>query len=108
VPEHLRMRGFDRDLIRAGHYGQRPCEPHQQAEHMAAPTRPATYRKKSLPMRSRSLIADLDASSILLISHFFCSTAPQAFSRPDQERRSRRAETLSRLAALERPPLGWS
>ena len=104
MPQHCRMRVFDRDLIRAGHYGQRPCEPHQQAEHMAAPTRPATYRKK----RSRSLIADLDASSILLISHFFCSTAPQAFSRPDQERRSRRAETLSRLAALERPPLGWS
>ena len=32
------MRGFDRDLIRGGHYGQRSCEPHQQAEHMAAPT----------------------------------------------------------------------
>jgi hypothetical protein len=28
------MRGFDRDLIRGGHYGQRPCEPHQQAEHI--------------------------------------------------------------------------
>jgi transposase len=26
-------------LIRGGHYGQRSCEPHQQAEHMAAPTR---------------------------------------------------------------------
>jgi hypothetical protein len=22
------MRGFDRDLIRGGHYGQRSCEPH--------------------------------------------------------------------------------
>jgi hypothetical protein len=32
------MRGFDRDLIRGGHYGQRSCEPHKQAEHMAAPT----------------------------------------------------------------------
>jgi hypothetical protein len=32
------MRAFDRDLIRGGHYGQRSCEPHQQAEHMAAPT----------------------------------------------------------------------
>src|SRR5712664_3809949 len=30
------MRGFDRDLIRGGHYGQRSCEPHLQAEHMAA------------------------------------------------------------------------
>src|SRR3954453_20874645 len=32
------MRGFDRDLIRGGHYGQRSYEPHKQAEHMAAPT----------------------------------------------------------------------
>jgi hypothetical protein len=32
------MRGFDRDLIRGEHYGQRSCEPHQKAEHMAAPT----------------------------------------------------------------------
>jgi hypothetical protein len=30
------MRAFDRDLIRAGHYGQRSCEPRKQAEHMAA------------------------------------------------------------------------
>jgi hypothetical protein len=35
------MRAFDRDLIRGGHYGQRSCEPHQQAEHMAAPTNAA-------------------------------------------------------------------
>jgi len=35
------MRPFDRDLIRGGHYGQRSCEPHQQAEHMAAPTKAA-------------------------------------------------------------------
>src|SRR5215468_4567246 len=31
-------RAFDRDLIRGRHYGQRSCEPHKQAEHMAAPT----------------------------------------------------------------------
>jgi hypothetical protein len=36
------MRGFDRNLIRGGHYGQRSCEPHLKAEHMAAPTKPAT------------------------------------------------------------------
>jgi len=36
------MRPFDRDLIRGGHYGQRSCEPHAKAEHMAAPTKPAT------------------------------------------------------------------
>src|SRR5262245_36684196 len=39
------MRGFDRDLIRGGHYGQRSCEPHKQAEHMAAPTKPAGVKK---------------------------------------------------------------
>ncbi len=36
---HHRMRAFDRDLIRGGHYGQRSCEPRSQAEHMAAPTK---------------------------------------------------------------------
>ena len=33
------MRAFDRDLIRGEHYGQRSCEPHSKAEHMAAPTK---------------------------------------------------------------------
>ena len=41
------MRVIDRDLIRGGHYGQRSWEPHQQAEHMAAPTN-AAFVKKSL------------------------------------------------------------
>jgi hypothetical protein len=27
VPLHHRMRAFDRDPIRGGHYGQRSCEP---------------------------------------------------------------------------------
>ena len=26
MPSHRRMRAFDRDLIRGGHYGQRSCE----------------------------------------------------------------------------------
>jgi hypothetical protein len=39
------MRAFDRDLIRGGHYGQRPCEPHPKAEHMAAPTNAANVKK---------------------------------------------------------------
>ena len=38
MPLHRRMRVIDRDLIRGGHYGQRSCEPHLKAEHMAAPT----------------------------------------------------------------------
>src|SRR2546423_1017603 len=41
------MRAFDRDLIRGGHYGQRSCEPHAKAEHMAAPTN-AAFVKKAL------------------------------------------------------------
>jgi hypothetical protein len=39
------MRAIDRDLIRAGHYGQRPRVPHEQAEHMAAPTNAANVKK---------------------------------------------------------------
>ena len=39
------MRQFDWDLIRGGHYGQRSCEPHLKAEHMAAPTNPANVKK---------------------------------------------------------------
>jgi len=39
------MRAFDRDLIRGGHYGQRSCEPHSKAEHMAAPTNAALVKK---------------------------------------------------------------
>ena len=33
------------DPIRGGHYGQRSCEPHQKAEHMAAPTNAANVKK---------------------------------------------------------------
>ena len=39
------MRVVDRDLIRGGHYGQRSCEPHSKAEHMAAPIKPANVKK---------------------------------------------------------------
>jgi hypothetical protein len=39
------MRVFDRDLIRGGHYGQRPSVPHSKAEHMAAPTNAALVKK---------------------------------------------------------------
>jgi hypothetical protein len=39
------MRACDRDLIRGGHYGQRPCVPHLKAEHMAAPTKTANVKK---------------------------------------------------------------
>ena len=39
------MRAFDRDLIRGGHYGQRPRVPRLKAEHMAAPTYAANVKK---------------------------------------------------------------
>jgi hypothetical protein len=39
------MRAFDRELIRGGHYGQRPCVPRLKAEHMAAPTNAANVKK---------------------------------------------------------------
>src|SRR5450756_2391575 len=45
VPSHCRMRAYDRDLIRGGHYGQRPRVPHLKAEHMAAPTNAANVKK---------------------------------------------------------------
>ena len=45
MPAHCRMRAIDRDLIRAGHYGQRPGVPHSKAEHMAAPTKAANVKK---------------------------------------------------------------
>ena len=67
------MRAFDRDLIRGGHYGQRSCEPHQQAEHMAAPTN-AAFVKKVLANSEPSLPADScfwyprDVSSRVLIT----------------------------------------
>src|SRR5476649_104286 len=41
------MRVIDRDLIRGGHYGQRSCEPHLKAEHMAAPTNAAKREESS-------------------------------------------------------------
>ena len=45
MPAHSRMRAYDRDLVRGGHYGQRSREPHKQAEHMAAPTNAANVKK---------------------------------------------------------------
>ena len=42
------MRAFVWDLIRGGHYGQRPRVPHKKAEHTGAPTDAAAYMKKAL------------------------------------------------------------
>ena len=50
MPPHCRMRAFDRDLIRGGHYGQRPCAPHKQAKaQLTLSTRePQTVRPQRL------------------------------------------------------------
>ena len=34
--------------LRGRHYGQRPCVPHQQVEHTAAPTKPRRASQKTL------------------------------------------------------------
>jgi pimeloyl-ACP methyl ester carboxylesterase len=55
------MRGFDRDLIREGHYGQRSCEPHRKAEHMAAPTKAAKCKSSLTTWGRPHMIALLTA-----------------------------------------------
>ena len=57
------MRAFDRDLIRGGHYGQRSCEPHSKAEHMAAPTN-AAFVKKVLANKKRTFQCRRSMSAI--------------------------------------------
>ena len=80
------MRAFDRDLIRGGHYGQRSCEPHQQAEHMAAPTNAAFVKK---------VLANSEPSTHGPSRHF---AATQQFSRF-------RSEADIQRAALTEPEL---
>ena len=72
MPSHCyRMRVFDRDLIRGGHYGQRSCEPHLKAEHMAAPTN-AAYVKKS-PCQLGAVHTGQKPTSARLFDHFIGS-----------------------------------
>ncbi|WP_218650297.1 hypothetical protein, partial [Brevundimonas sp. P7753] len=47
-----------RTHLRGRHYGQRSCEPHQQVEHMAAPTRLSRTSNQSLPTESLPHMAD--------------------------------------------------
>src|SRR5215469_16402110 len=66
------MRAFDRDLIRGGHYGQRPGVPRSKAEHMAAPTNAADAKKTLAnqepsthgPTRTCSHVRSMSASLI--------------------------------------------
>jgi hypothetical protein len=77
------MRAFDRDPIREGHYGQRPCKPHSKAGHMAASTNAAaaTILDNPEPFSNRCPGCKRNLS---WSTCFFCSTAPQAFFRPDR------------------------
>ena len=43
--------------LRGRHYGQRSCAPHQQVEHMAAPTKPSKTSDRTLPTGSRPHMA---------------------------------------------------
>src|SRR5512137_820075 len=73
------MRACDRDLIRGGHYGQRSCEPHSKAEHMAAPTKAANV-KKALA-NSEPSTHDTKQSSASQLAHMIGCVARLAGSR---------------------------
>jgi hypothetical protein len=69
--------------------------------------RPALLLQRSLTTRSRSLIAAQDASAIFLDRHVsFVRPRRRLSSAPTAKRECQRAQTLSRLAALMRPPSG--
>src|SRR5580693_8051617 len=82
------MRGFDRDLIRGGHYGQRSCEPRKKAEHMAAPTKPANV-KKALANSEPSTHGTTRLSS--LARTLACQESPTAEQNTERERDPRLA-----------------
>ena len=85
------MRVVGRDLIRGGHYGQRSCEPHQKAEHMAAPTNAAkreksscqpgavhTWHETDVPMRSKHVCSA--SQSMAAKCHVWTAPSWQEFS----------------------------
>ena len=61
----LQILEFDRMIMawhrsnRGGHYGQRSCEPHLQAEHMAAPTNPSKREECSCQLRAVGVMSGL-------------------------------------------------
>ena len=91
MPAHNRMRGFDRNLIRGGHYGQRSCEPHLQAEHMAVPTNPAKREESSCQLGAVHTwhLADI-------------GVGPNVCFAPKAALRSRQGEVRSSLDSVEK------
>jgi hypothetical protein len=83
------MRGIDRDLIRGGHYGERSCEPHQKAEHMAAPTT-AAHVKKTLanPEPSTHGPTWTEGSASTIGGHWVSADLPWSFERQGSIARS--------------------
>ena len=57
APERLERVLLVGTHLRGRHYGQRSCVPHQQVEHMAAPTRLSRTSNQSLPTESRPHMA---------------------------------------------------
>ena len=60
----------------------------------------AQYPARGIPLYGAFEVKHLFDSTLhfLSLGHFFCSTAPQAFFRPDRNSQRRRAQGLSRLA----------
>src|SRR5215470_13464994 len=102
-PEHCRMRAFDRDLIRGGHYGQRSCEPHQKAEHMAAPTTAARVKKTLANPEPSTHGPRLPTYAVQHIVSYlgYCGRASRTATIPFLTR-LRRRERCSKLAAVSR------
>lgn len=57
APERLERVLLVGTRLRGRHYGQRSCVPHQQVEHMAAPTRLSGTSDQPLPTESRPHMA---------------------------------------------------
>src|ERR1700704_4181729 len=90
------MRAFDRDLIRGGHYGQRSCEPHLKAEHMAAPTNAANVKKA---------LANSEPSTHGTTRKCRPTPAMAAFgSKADSGQTTDGVNSLPRIKNLVRPP----
>ncbi len=90
MPAHHRMRAFDRDLIRGGHYGQRSCEPRSQAEHMAAPTKPCDV--KILLANQEPSTHGTSPRGAAKVAHYlaeaeFCAELAESIKRPDYKDR---------------------
>ena len=99
MPTHCQMRAIDRDLIRGGHYGQRSCEPHLKAEHMAAPTNAANVKKalaNSEPSTHGTKRTSLNFSHLVANGGIADIKSASAMSAFDPKRTSPTSQVLTR------------